>query len=158
MINTIMVDHHCRRPDALAAKMNKEFGHVIYIARNHDSGSHMWNSSTLAHYLNFLKEDWYATILPYCFLFVDATLQYNSVQQRTMHLIVPRLDEFIQFILDWVSYRFNKFNIWVVLYCSVAPAALEQTQSNAILVQTYCMQMQIEYDAIQPSTLQNKLQ
>lgn len=45
------------RPDSVVKAMNRELGHVMHIAQNHDSGTHMWNSSTLGHYLDFLKEE-----------------------------------------------------------------------------------------------------
>lgn len=37
--------------------MNEELKGVLYISRSHSSSSHMWNSDTLCHYLEFLSAE-----------------------------------------------------------------------------------------------------
>ena len=69
----------------MAVAMNKELGNTLHIARNHDSSSHMWNSGTLAMYLDFLKEDHVIARVCFCINpFVNghalpSTVQYINV-------------------------------------------------------------------------------
>ena len=44
-------------PDAVAEAMNEKLKGILYIARGHESKTHMWNGDTLSHYLTFLKEE-----------------------------------------------------------------------------------------------------
>ncbi len=37
--------------------MNEELRGVVHISRTHHTSSHMWNSDTLCHYLDFLKTE-----------------------------------------------------------------------------------------------------
>lgn len=43
--------------DSVAEKMNQELKGLVYIARGHESKSHMWTGDTLQQYLVFLKDE-----------------------------------------------------------------------------------------------------
>ena len=43
--------------DTVAQEMNERLKGILYIARGHESRTHMWNGDTLQQYLAFLKEE-----------------------------------------------------------------------------------------------------